>query len=94
VHALLLQVGVAWPTVVVHWFPHMLQLFGSAVVSTHVEPQSVGVGAEHPDEHAYVLPDPAQLGVPPLHVTPHPPQLLVVFTAVSQPCEGGPLQCA
>jgi hypothetical protein len=37
--------------VVVHWFPQVLQLFGSVVVSTQLDPQSVGVGAEHPDVH-------------------------------------------
>jgi hypothetical protein len=79
----------------VHALPHVLQFFGSVVVSTHVEPHSVGVFAVQPEAHEYELPEPAQSGVAPLHVTPHIPQLLVVSMGVSHPWSGPPLpQCA
>jgi hypothetical protein len=50
-HALFAHVGVACETVVVHVLPHVLQLFGSVAVSTHVEPHSVGVLAGQPETH-------------------------------------------
>jgi hypothetical protein len=93
-HELPAQVGSACAIVVVHWLVHMPQLFGSVVVSTQLVPHSVGVGAMHPDVHEYVVPLPEQSGVPPLHMTPHMPQLVFVETCVSQPPEVGPLQCA
>jgi hypothetical protein len=72
-----------------------LQLLESVVVSTQLEPQSVGVGAEHPDVQEYVLPDPEQSGVPPVHPIPHAPQLLAVLIFVSHPWSGPPSpQCA
>jgi hypothetical protein len=51
-HWLDAHVGLACATVVVHAVLHVLQLFGSVVVSTHDDPQRVGVGAMQPDEHA------------------------------------------
>jgi hypothetical protein len=45
------QVAVACCTCVVHALPHVLQLFVSFVVSTHVEPHSVGVLAGQPEAH-------------------------------------------
>ena len=60
-------------------------------VSAGGEPHSVGVAAGQPETHEYEAPEPAQCGVEPLHVTPHPPQLLVVSTGVSQPWSGPPL---
>jgi hypothetical protein len=69
------QLGVACETVVVHALLHEPQLLLSVVVSTHVEPHAVGVGAMHPDTHEYEPPDPAHFGVLAVHAAPHAPQL-------------------
>jgi hypothetical protein len=77
-----------------HCVVQLPQWLSSLVVFTQLEPHSVGVGSEHPDVQEYVLPLPEQSGVPPWHIVPHMPQLLVVLTGVSQPWVSGPLQCA
>jgi hypothetical protein len=74
--------------------PHMPQLLRSIVVSVQVIEHNV-IPAEQPDAHEYMLPDPEQSGVPPTHVAPHAPQLLVVLIFVSHPWLGPPSpQCA
>jgi hypothetical protein len=93
-HALPEHVGLACNTDVVQTLPHPLQLFGSVVVLTHVDPHRVGVVPEHPEVQAYVEPDPEHRGSAVGHVVPHVPQLLVVLMAVSHPWDAGPLQCA
>ena len=50
VQPLFTQSAVAWLTVVVHPFPHVLQLLELEAVLTHVEPQSVSP-VEHPEAH-------------------------------------------
>jgi hypothetical protein len=89
------HVGVAFATEVVHRWLHIPQLKRSLVRSVQVDPQSVGVGAEHPEAHECMFPDPEQSGVPAPHFVPHAPQLLVVLICVSHPWSGPPsVQCA
>jgi hypothetical protein len=94
-HWLFMHVGVACSTWVVHAVLQFPQWFLSLVVSTQVMPQRVGAVPGQPELQEKLPPDPAQSGVCPLHVTPHPPQLLVVLIAVSHPWSGPPApQCA
>jgi hypothetical protein len=80
-HVLVEHVGVAFPTLVVHLFPHAPQLFRSLVSSTHEPPQFVCV-PEQPDVQA----EPEQLGVPAsaLHPCPHEPQLFLSLVVSTQ----------
>jgi hypothetical protein len=78
-----------------HWVVQLPQWLLSVLVSTQLDPHSVGVVAEHPDVQEYMLPLPEQCGVPPWHVTAQPPQLLAVLICVSHPWSGPPLpQCS
>jgi hypothetical protein len=89
--------GVACGTCVVHTVPQDPQLLRSFVVSAHVVPvvPHAVMPAGHPETHEYVVPDPEQSGIPPLHTVPHAPQLLAVLTFVSHPWSGPPSpQCA
>jgi hypothetical protein len=91
------QSGVACATCVVQIVPHDPQLLRSLVVSVHVVPvvPHAVMPAGHPETHEYVLPEPEQSGVPPLHAIPHAPQLLTVLTCVSHPSSDPPSpQCA
>jgi len=81
-------------TIVVHAFPHTPQLLALLVVSTHVEPQSVGVPAGHPETHPYVPPVAEHTGVPPVHAVLQPPHVAACERSVSQPSAGWPLQSA
>jgi hypothetical protein len=56
--------------------------------STQVAPQRVGVAPPQPLVHANADPAPEQTGVPPLHTTPHAPQLVAEEMSVSQPFAG------
>jgi hypothetical protein len=76
-----------WATPVEHEWPHEAQLSGSPVVSTHVPLQSVGVAAGHPDAHAYVPPEAAHTGVPPLHPWPQAPQLVALVSWTHAPLQ-------
>jgi hypothetical protein len=73
-----------------HTSPQPLQFCASLVVLTHVSVlgQSVGVLPEQPLTQAV----PLHTGVPPEHVTPHPPQLGDVAVLVSHPLSGPPVQ--
>ena len=83
---LVVQVASALVIVVVHSFAHPLQFSGSLVVSTHVLPQSVGALAGHPVPHPGApLESVVHTGVPPEHVTPHPPQFPCWARFVSHP---------
>ena len=84
-HALATQEAVPWATPVEHAWPHEAQLSGFPVVSTHVPLQSVGVAAGHPDAHAYVPPEAAHTGVPPLHPRPQAPQLVALVSWTQAP---------
>jgi hypothetical protein len=78
VHELEAQAGLAFETLVVHTFPHVLQSLTLLVVSTQVPLQLV-----IPEEHPLTQVELEQLGVEPLHAIPHLPQLflsLVVST--------------
>jgi hypothetical protein len=88
VHWLAEHFGIACVTVVVHALLQVLQLFGSVVVSTQLEPQRVGVGAEQPDTQLYVAPEPEQSGVAPMHAFPQAPQFDVCEMSVSHPLSG------
>jgi hypothetical protein len=78
-----------------HWVVQLPQWLLSVSVFTQLDPHSVGVGAEHPEVHEYMLPLPEQAGVPPWHVAPQAPQLLAVLICVSHPWSGPPSpQCA
>ncbi len=74
-HALDLQTAWALVTPVVHLFPHVPQLFGSLVVSTHVPEvpveQRVGATGGHVPTHV----EPEQAAAPPPQAWPHAPQL-------------------
>jgi hypothetical protein len=80
-------VAVPFATPVEHAWPHVAQLSGLLVVSTHVSLHSVGVAAGHPDAHAYVPPDAAHTGVPPLHLWPHAPQLVALVSWTHAPLQ-------
>ena len=58
-----------------HAAPHVMQLFGSLVVSTHVPLQFAGALDGHADTHEYSPLTAAHRGAPPLHALPQPPQL-------------------
>jgi hypothetical protein len=89
-----LHVGVACPTCVVHLVPHAPQLLRSLIVSVHVLPHKV-IPVPQPETHEYVLADPEQSGVPPLHTVPQAPQFGLALTCVSHPWSGPPSpQCA
>jgi hypothetical protein len=77
-HALPVQDAVALPTLVVHFNPHALQLFGSSVSLTQAPLQF-----DWPAGQPVVQEEPEQSGVPPEHAWEHEPQLflsLVVST--------------
>jgi hypothetical protein len=86
---------VAWPCVtpVVQACPQPPQLFGSEVVSVHVEPQGL-VPEAHAEAHWKVLPDATQMGVEPEQTLPHAPQLTGCVRLASHPSLGSPLQSA
>ena len=68
-----------------HALSHAPQWFGSVVRVAQVPLQTVSP-APQPLAHAYGPPSAdAQSGVAPVHVTPHPPQLLMVDRFVPQP---------
>lgn len=92
VHAPPEHAACALPTIVVHAFPHSLQLVVLLAVFTHVAPHKVGVAARHPDAHANVLPDPEQTGVAPEHAVLQPPQVAPCEMSVSQPLAWLPSQ--
>jgi hypothetical protein len=81
------QVTVAFATPVVQTLPHVLQLDVLDVVSTHVPPQSVGVGLLHPEIHVAVEPLVEQMGVPPEQVVPQAPQLDAVLSCTQAPLQ-------
>jgi hypothetical protein len=85
----LAQPDVAWGAV--QTVPQAPQSFTLLVVSMHSLPlQSVGVADGQPDTH----PEAEQMGVPPTHLTPQPPQLDGIARSVSQPFEAIPSQSA
>ena len=80
-----------------HRLVHRPQLIGSLVVSTHEEPQSVGVPDGQPEPHANGPPPSpcgTHTGVPPLHAEVQLPQCDAWETSVSQPLSGFPSQSA
>jgi hypothetical protein len=85
---LLEQVTVALATLVVQTLPHVLQLDVLLVVSTHVPPQSVWP-AGHPEMQVADPPSPPteQMGVPPVQVVPHAPQLDAVLSCTQAPLQ-------
>ena len=74
-------------------FPQPPQLFGSEVVSVHVEPQEL-VPEAHVEAHWKVLPDATHMGVEPEHTVPQAPQLPGCIRLASHPSVGSPLQSA
>jgi hypothetical protein len=73
-----------------HVVPHAPQLDGLDVVSTHVEPQSVGALAGQPLVHPLA----EHTGVPPLHDVLHEPHVAVLERFASHPSSGLLEQCA
>jgi len=67
--------------------PQAPQLDVSVDVLEHVPPHSVGDDAGQPDAHAYVLPEAAHTGVPPLHTVPQAPQLDEVSSWTQAPLQ-------
>jgi hypothetical protein len=65
--------------------PHIMQLFGSLVVSTHVLLQLVGALGGHVGTHEYSPLTAAQSGVVPVHALPQPPQLDTVVPSTQPP---------
>jgi len=87
VHALLTHAGAALATLVVHAWPHVLQLLASLVVLVQVPLQIVGSADVQPEAHAYELPDATHAGVFPLHATPQLPQLAEVVSWTQAPLQ-------
>jgi hypothetical protein len=74
----LTHTGIALATVVVHAWPHALQLFASLVGSTQLPLQAVGAAGGHPETHEYEPAAPAHTGLLAGHALPQLPQLAAV----------------
>ena len=72
----------------VHAVVQLPQWLLSDVTSAQDPEHSVGVAAGQPETQADPAPDGPHTGVAPVHVTPHPPQLVAEVRSVSQPSLG------
>jgi hypothetical protein len=70
---------------VAHTRPQAPQLARFVVRSTQLPPQLVSVLGTHPAEHVYPDPPAVHIADPPVHITPHAPQLVTDERDASQP---------
>jgi len=85
VQLLLTHTAWALATLVVHAWPHVLQLLESLVGSTQLPLQFIDAAAGHPETHEYAPPEPAHTGVDPVHAAPQLPQLVAVVYCAHAP---------